>query len=426
MPGFVYTGGKSGGNRLRHYLNISGDDRQTHVGLFLLPQTLGTLSVTGCGFEPDAVVMFGHMQDEFNEDYATFQVGVATADGNQWGGSIFGNYLGTAGISKPWKNANWSDSAILAGLKKNDPDFAEPWEAELISFDADGFTLDITEVPWLDNTGIIYLAIKGEGSYTCGTALSSGGSQSITGLGFEPTGIFFASAQLEALGYFAGWHRLTMGAGTILVNTNVWSGAESNDVYHDSIATTNKVLSMFRETNAGTPFDPVLLSEASITSMDADGFTLDWDTSDSIDRYYSWFAMEGLTEVNFWNFLLNTSYEYAPGFTGWRQDTIYPPKGLIFYANDLGSTTRDYPSTAGDAMGLGVCDYDFNQWHIGYMTVSPPAIGNNQISSSYVMGDAIGSHERRSSAFTAPDNGHDIGHVVAWLRRRIPQVIRYR
>lgn len=428
MPGFAYTQvSPTGGNRLRHFINLAGADRLTWAGTFTLP-TSGSVTVTGIPFEPEALVCFGISTTSVFTDYARFHLGVA-AGGSQWGLGIYGNYLGHAGVPRPWKNSMHRNDRIIAGIQGFDPDAGQEFSSTLTSFNSDGFTITVG-VAHGSAISVHYLAMAGEGDYACGTALAPSGTgiQSISGLGFEATSIMLATVQQVALGYFSGFHRLAIGAGDIEVNTNVWSGTESSDPYHDSIATTDKILSMFRETNASGPFDPALLTEAELDATDSDGFDLNWTAADGTQRYYSWFAIGGETQVGWWNYRTALTGPVVNFQTTKKVLTKKVPKGLITYANDLGTTTRDYPSTDGDAMGFAVCDEAFTQNIAEYMTVGAGVIGGNQINSCNQKAYGLGSHQRRAGGIfsLAPNSGHDEGIIVKWIPKDIQQIIRYR
>lgn len=430
MAGFLYKPiAASGDNRLRHFINLGGDDRQVKVGTFELP-TSGIVEVTDVGFEPEALLCFGIiLPNSFHSDfdgYAVMHLGFATSPDEQWGGGIFGVYLGALGVSQPFKYSDWSAENIIccpwggvhgdAGLGGSDGD--EPFfnvKARLQSFNTNGFTIQ-TISPADQAVRVVYFAMREGGNYACGTNIcpSTSGVQTITGLGFHPRIIFMATSQNEELTLNNGFHRLGLGAGSRSFNMNVWSGTENDDPYHDNVMTDNRSLSMMRETNAAGPFDPVSLAEATIIDTHDDGFTLDWPNTDGTQRYFSWFAIDGDVETRQWNYKFpdSTLNDVTLGLLHVIETNIVP-KGLIFFMNDLGVVSRDYPTTAGDAMGLGVCDSFLNQEHISYMTVSPPFIGNNQINTrAHHIDEAFGCYERRVGALTAPNFGRDRGKIV--------------
>ncbi len=424
MPGFEYLAiSPTNADRIRNYLSLAGEIRQTKAGTFTTPASAGNFSVTGVGFQPDALCIFGiRSAAAFDQkaDGERFHFGFATSAAAQWGASIYGIYLGYLGVSYPYKYSALN-TAIITICSEDGSTTAPPpvitQIGSLVSFNADGFTIN-----W-DNANqftMVYFAMKG-GNYACGTATSGSGTQAITGLGFSPTAAMFGSVQRPTLTSAQGDHRLTIGAGDDNTDINSWGGTESSDVYHDIIASDTAVMSMFRETNGSGPFDPVLYTEASLQSLDADGFTLNWFASDGTGRRFGWFATDGQTDAGTW------VYNHVGG-TFKRTDLNYTPKGIIFFGNDMGSTTRDYPSTAGYAMGFGVCDQDLTgQYEAGWMVVSPPSIGNNQISSRYLFDNqSIGSHQRRGGGFSAPDGGQDQGRVTKFLAKRQQQIIRYR
>lgn len=402
-------------DRLRHYMALYGG--QTHCGSEVLDTSTGLQAFTGCGFQPEALIISGVALSTTRPDGVSDNGGIlhlgAAAGSNQWGGSVFAEHLGFSG-----KSSAWSDNRILyvtiGGIDI---------EAELDSFDSDGFTLNVINAPGVE-VQFFYLAMRGGGGYACGTAQARTGTlglQSITGLGFQPEAVFFAGTYQSALGNTNSFARMFMGGADALTNSYlVWAGSTVGDPYHDQIArgptSSDPVgvpvcVSFIHDAEgSGVPaFHPTTQSEARLESLDADGFTLNWTTVDATARYYSWFAVEN-GEVGRWiyNDALINFVETREG-----------PRGLIFFNNDRGGIWKDTfllghnPPTGsyGASLGFGVCDEDLNQCRGSYVDVSEPPFGVAETARHHFCEEAFGSFPQ--SIGSLPSNfGNARGRII--------------
>lgn len=402
----------SGSNRYRHYISLPGGARQTKVGTFQISTSTGLVTISGVGFQPDAVIMFGAETAGlgFVSGAGLFHLGAA-AGGNQWAGAIFSPHL--TGLS-PYQSV-WKNNQVISAFDM---------EATFDTFLADGFRINVTTAP-TTAMACAYLALKGEGSYHVGTSQcpTGAGSQSITGLGFQPSAILFATAQRTALSLDSDMARMSIGGADANSQHNAWTGGKSGDPYNDNRPRDTKCISMYEDADGGGPFHPTLQAEAELTSLDADGFTLNWTTTDGTARYYSWIAFSGGAEEGRWTYnnLLNRPVQ-----------TVAKPQGLIFFCNDKADDT--YPlghnapgGTFGFSLGFGVCDSLLNQYYASLGAHDAP--GFSQMPSVRELGAAaFGSYESRTGGVvsTMPNNARDVGVIGELLSARRPQIIRYR
>lgn len=137
-----------------------------------------------------------------------------------------------------------------------------------------------------------YLSLAGIKAFgNSGNAPTSNGSQAITGCGFAPKVVllmFFGSAANTGI---VNDLQFCLGAADRTRQGYTYTGGNngvnpSQTVNKESTAAV--VQSAIPNATAGSS---TVTSEASITSLDADGFTLNWTTTDATARQYVWLAL---------------------------------------------------------------------------------------------------------------------------------------
>ena len=162
-------------------------------------------------------------------------------------------------------------------------------EADLVTLDADGFTLNWDTVA---GTGrrVYAVCLKG-GQYAVGSdtqKTDSTGTKETTGVGFTPSGMLFASRGLASATTVATHGSMSIGAATSGTTNSVASTMASED----NVGTADTWRSMddgkcIAIRNPGTN---ALISEAHVDSLGSDGFTLDWTTQDGTAREFIYLA----------------------------------------------------------------------------------------------------------------------------------------
>jgi hypothetical protein len=154
-------------------------------------------------------------------------------------------------------------------------------EADLSSFDATNFTLN-----WTTNNATAYvihfIAIGGSGisaKVVSWGMKTSTGNQSVTGVGFQPDVVIHANAGTLISSIPTTTTHLAPGISVMDRNGNQWSNCELSvdNVFSSDTQRyqrSNKCLGVILN-------DLTLLKEASYVSMDTDGFTINYSTSDS-------------------------------------------------------------------------------------------------------------------------------------------------
>lgn len=264
------------------YIALGGADlTNVKVGSFNLATGTGTQAVTGVGFQPDCVLMAQGRADttEGNTDYTSALLGVGTSSSAQWGVSCFDtNAADTTNNVRGQRTDN-----IIPRVTST---LAYAPLASLSSLDSDGFTINKSVAP---AAAILtpYIALKG-GQFKVGslTQPTTTGTQSITGVGFQPAAVLFAGAGMAASTSVQDHLRFALGASTV---TDELCAANTAT---DNVATTECARRLFGKAisfiSGGTP---TVDSEADMTAVGSDGFTLDWTTADATAREVLYLAM---------------------------------------------------------------------------------------------------------------------------------------
>jgi hypothetical protein len=237
---------------------------QAHVGTFDCPASTGSSAVTGVGFQPQAIIFtYTTRTSDGSGGHARIGVGFATGASNRFAlgvnsTDIFGTTLVQRSISAVDCIALITNDALTQSL-----------EADFVSFDADGFTLDWTIVT--SGADIHYLALAGltDAEVTTFALATSTGNLAVTGVGFEPDGALFLTGGVAAT---------TKGGGDTILGV---SAADGTDEVSLAITQDDNAASAIGRTlfETGKLLQTVLVAgatdgESTFVSFDADGFTV--------------------------------------------------------------------------------------------------------------------------------------------------------
>ncbi len=257
-----------------HYIALGGADiTNVFVGQKTAKITsTGNKAETGVGFQGDLLLFSGaNIATNINTTALGGFFGAAQSTTKRgaiwWGGR---DARTAAGNSKHWQ------STVKAIVIPNANGTGIDAEADFVSFDTDGYTLNWTDFAasaWLYNV----MVIKG-GQYDVGnfTSPASTGVQSYT-TGFQPKQVlFFGTGQSTANSTLGLEAHMTIGAmGPSLVEDSIWTSADDVIPTDDNSRTvTTKVLSA--NTNPST-----IVAEADANAFGATSFSLDWTTTAS-------------------------------------------------------------------------------------------------------------------------------------------------
>lgn len=260
-----------------NYLALGGSDL-TNVkgGIATAKTSLGTQAYTGVGFQPTCLLVFaGKFAGE-------------PLDAGTQGNALFGFATGpTQRGFVAWRNQHTQNPQIAkhrqskTRLVSHTTDFTE---ADFVSFDADGFTLNYTLAGGASDK-FYYIALRGPSFKVSAFNQPAGtGNQALTGAGFLPKAALMLSGNdLSANNDVTQPHaRVSLGVATGTSERGcIWAGesdAVSPTVAHRNLDRT-KLLKLMTEGAT-----PTVNGAIDHVSFDTDGQTIDWTTNDGVAR----------------------------------------------------------------------------------------------------------------------------------------------
>lgn len=274
---------------LIHWMALGGESiTDAYVKNWTLNTSTGNQAVSGVGFQPDIVfhLMSGQAGTlPLSNTHAGFSLGAMTSAAQ----------CVAAGFSRDAyqqdrhvTNTRTSYCMWLSGTLETLDGYAS-----YVSLDADGFTVNVNDAPsgaW----NVFSLCLAG-GNYRLSSFANwngVAGNQSYTGAGFKPDGVLLwsnAKAFNTGTGPSSGAaHHIGATDGTNQAVANGMDDYGSDPTDACSIAKTDRVLCLdYLPANGVGSID----TEASIVSLDADGFTLNWNDPGQGDTL--WFAFYG-------------------------------------------------------------------------------------------------------------------------------------
>ena len=282
------------------------------AGSFAKRTSIGVQSVTGVGFAPKLLILFGvaNTSDGFGEGY---QYGFGASDGTSSGAISGWSWDGRGSLGSDADRRQVARAITftktIAGIEA---------EADLLSFDDDGFTLDWTTnnvSPWIIN----YLAIGGDevqaevSSFDAG---DSSGLKAYTHVGFRPDAILLFGAPS-----INGPLEASFGMADLYANQFAMSVASQ-----DTGVNPTNTARYQRTDRCFVALDPAsedihVESEASMVSMDPEGFTLDWSVPPGPSPLIS-VAIKGVRARVGWLTEGNGEVSYG--------DIGFEPRGALF------------------------------------------------------------------------------------------------
>jgi hypothetical protein len=271
-------------NLVVNFLALGGADiSHAKVAEELVPNSTGNQAYTGYGFQPDALLIVSAADplgtgliSRFHE---IFSIGAATGPSARWAAAT----ADKNGLATSFADRKYTDQELVQAMH-NRTEYAE---ADLVSLDADGFTLDWTVAPAAAGDMFV-LAIKGDINIAVGqeTTNISTGTKATSGLGFAPSAALFVFSHAPSVDTVANGGKISIG------------GADASS--QRANAQTSKNAAATTETHRWQDEDSVLLAydedsqalevEAALDSFDADGFTLDYGTADGNARTFGYLA----------------------------------------------------------------------------------------------------------------------------------------
>lgn len=262
-----------------NYLALGGSDlTNAKSGAIAAKTTTGNQAYTGVGFQPTCLILFAGKFSTDPLDQNTngaAMIGYATSSTDR-------GYVG-------WRNKN---GAVLQVAKHRQSktkvcgsltDTGIFTEADFVSFDSDGFTLNFTTSGGTADI-VYYLALRGPRMKVSNFVQpTSTGNQAITGAGFPPKAALVLSANDTAANDDAtNAHALvSLGAATgTSARGCVWAGETDNVIptQADKDMDRTKLIKMI------APNTLTVNAAADHVSFDPDGQTINWTTADATQR----------------------------------------------------------------------------------------------------------------------------------------------
>lgn len=291
-----------------NYLALGGSDlTNAAIKQLQAPASTGSQAYTGVGFRPDAVIAVSvgdtATPDNGSLSRARFGMGAASGSSAQWATSS--EWEG--GSANGYQRTNQVIAVIGNGAKVV--------EANLTSFDSDGFTLN-----WGTTTNGVYcwfLCLKG-GQFKAGSISqkTSTGNQAYTGVGFQPVAELFASRDLVASTTIDNNEEQTMiGAAS---STSARAAIISN---WGGLSTDQNTLTTTKAIRLQTGSTPTVQAEADLVSHDSDGFTLNWTTADATAREIVYLAFGSAAGGGVTGTISSTLTKATSSFSGTHKQT---------------------------------------------------------------------------------------------------------
>ncbi len=267
---------------------------QSAFGTIVTPAVIGTQTITGLSFQPKSVIFFGALGGSQGLPCA-FRIGIDDAV------SHFGRAMNAGGTSHGSEGMA-SNAKSLVAVRRQGAN-QQIYQGRVTSFTADGFVITWDFILVGGGVTVYYLALGGSSTnWKTGSFAATTGSQAITGIGFQPTGLFgwmpgFAGGTLNGSG---GTSDISIGlsgalscgqATAVNSDTSTSVGGAGIDGY--------QVASTWLRALSST----VLGTSSTVSSLDADGFTV--SNSNNI-TYVPYLAFNGCA-VNVGTFTQATS-----------------------------------------------------------------------------------------------------------------------
>lgn len=262
-----------------NYLALGGTDlTNVKSGAIAAKTTTGNQAYTGVGFQPTCLILFAGKFSTDPLDQATngaAMIGFATSASDR--GCV------------AWRNKNGANPQVAKHRQSKSKiaisvtDAGVFTEADFVSFDSDGFTLNFTTAGGSADV-CYYLALRGpQFKVSSFNQPTSTGNQSITGSGFTPkASLMISNNDTAANDDTTAAHALvSLGAATgTSARACIWSG-ESDAVSptvadHDLDRT--KLIKMIANSSL------TVNAAADHVSFDSDGQTVNWTTADATAR----------------------------------------------------------------------------------------------------------------------------------------------
>jgi hypothetical protein len=351
---------------------------ETFKGTFVAPTSTGNQTITGIPFQPKAVEFWSVSLVSGAGNTTTYLISYGAATGLTTQQFAIGAAQNGTTASNSGRRAQ-TGACILLPLNGN---FAVDAVAAWTAWTSDGFTINWSDASATANLIVHYFAYGGTdltnakaGAHTI--VRTTAGTEATSGLGFAPDYVSFASPEVPHATSIIDTH-MAQGAATA---TQQWAlcffdndAANNMDTFQRR--STSKCIVLADATS-------VLQAEASLSSLDADGFTLNWTDPVTVasSRVFYYLALKGGQ--------YDLGADSTPTSTGAQAVTTgFEPKGVFLSWINRTLAVDTTTTAAGDSgFGVGAVDSSLNQ---GYVVINQTdADGNSQAWRSHSAAAAV-------------------------------------
>lgn len=255
------------------FLAIGGSGVQAKAVNWTSPSATGNTSVTGVGFAPDVALhaATAQMTVPQSNSHMLIGLGVMDAAGGQWCNAVQSEDNAAAANSNRYQRTDKCVALVNSVA-------AVVEQAEFVSMDASGFTLNFTtaQTNLYQYISLCLSGVSAKAGAFNKTTSAAPVSQAVTGVGFEPSAVLLSTFNTTArttVDANAAW---AMGAtdGTRERSTAQYDSNTADPTQADSVFFNDKLLTVVQN-------GPATNSIGDLTSFDANGFTLNWQDQNS-------------------------------------------------------------------------------------------------------------------------------------------------
>lgn len=271
--GFTINWGTSSGTGwLVECIAFGGDTCQAKA-MLTNPTGTGNLPFTGVGFQGQLLMMLHSRGQTWNtETSVRMNLDFGFATGSASDESFAVNDVSSSGSSPSNSQCNFRFG------------FVDDWaHTTFVSWDADGYTVNMTGNMGGVNVPVLVLGDSAETSYKVdnGTQKTTTGLKAYTGAGFTPGGLLASGV--------CGTNTTGAGESHSYMTFGAYDGAEQHNAWGGSVNVQNPTVTATRHADvflSHSDAPSTTNAEAIVDSLDSDGMTLDWTTADATARAF--------------------------------------------------------------------------------------------------------------------------------------------
>lgn len=316
---------------------------ETFTGTLTEPASTGNQVITGVGFTPKAVIFWWAVNTGtgFNSVNQNYQMGLGIATGATDEGCAIitsEDAQGTSVCDRRTDNANC--------IRRQSSSGADNTNADFISFSSDGFTIDWNAVSGSGAALYDFMCLGGD-DLTTAKLLSfatptSTGTQAYTGVGFEPDFMMCVGTWNNSATGNSPASLFAMGAA---ISTSARFSVSGSGEDAQATSDTDRTLAVDEIIAQGWQGADYI--RADLSSMDVDGFTLNYSNVLGDARYGLMLCLQG------GQYAVGTETQALSATTKATSGLGFQPTGLMFMHRHLTSSTT---TDAHNRLGFGAYD----------------------------------------------------------------------